>query len=467
MQIRRRLLPVLLLGMVSMTVSGWGSPPNFIIIMADDLGYGDVGCFGGTRFKTPNIDILAKEGLRFTDFHSNSPVCSPTRAALLTGRYQQRAGVDGVIYAPFDRNRHHGLQMKELTFAEVLRGSGYRTALFGKWHLGYEEQYNPTHQGFDRFSGYVSGNVDYFSHIDGAGVFDWWNQNSHSKEPGYTTQLITQHAVEFIRENQNRPFCLYIAHETPHDPYQGPGDKPVREEGSSSLLWNHREHSHAEKAYAEMMEELDRGIGQVVHEVKARGIENSTLLLFFSDNGATGPGSNGGLYGKKGTLWEGGHRVPAIAWWPGKIDAGRTTDELVMTMDLMPTLVELSGSALAPGHHLDGVSLAGILLKGRSLEERRVFWKYQEAFAMREGPWKLVLKGGTPQEQWSEYHNWAPHDDGRAVLALFNLRDDVAEKTNLVSQYPDKVAAMRSAIESWLKDINDGATVQPVKSFSR
>jgi len=450
--------------MASLTTSAREVPPNFIIIMADDLGYGDVGCYGGTRFKTPNVDSLAKEGLRFTDFHSNGAVCSPTRAALLTGRYQQRAGVDGVIYAPFDRNRHHGLQMKDLTFAEVLKGSGYRTAIFGKWHLGYEEQYNPIHQGFDLFSGYVSGNVDYVSHVDGAGVFDWWKQDKRSREPGYTTQLITQHAVEFIRENHKRPFCLYIAHETPHDPYQGPGDKPVREEGSGSLLWNHREPTHAEEAYAEMMEELDRGIGQVVAEVKARGIENRTLLLFFSDNGATGPGSNGRLYGKKGTLWEGGHRVPAVAWWPGKIDSGRVTEELAMTIDLMPTMVELSGATLPPSHHLDGISLAGTLLEGRQLDERRVFWKYREAFAMREGPWKLVLEGGPPQEQWSEYHNWAPHDDGRDGLALFNLRDDVTETTNLASEYPDKVVAMRAAIKSWLDAISDGATEQPVKS---
>ena len=464
MQIRRLVLPVLLLGMASLTVLGSASPPNFIIIMADDLGYGDVGYYGGTRFETPNIDTLAREGLRFTDFHSNGAVCSPTRAALLTGRYQQRAGVDGVIYAPFNRNRHHGLQMKELTFAEVLRESGYRTGLIGKWHLGYQERYNPIHQDFDRFSGYVSGNVDYFSHIDGAGVFDWWMQNRHSRESGYTTKLITQHAVEFIRANHDRPFCLYIAHETPHDPYQGLGDEPVRKEGSGSLLWDHREPSHAEKAYVEMMEELDRGIGRVVDEVKAQGLENDTLLVFFSDNGATGPGSNGGLYGKKGTLWEGGHRVPAIAWWPGKVAPGKATGELAMTMDLMPTMVELSGSALPLGHHLDGISLAGLLLEGEALNERRVFWKYREASAMREGLWKLVLEGGTPQEQWSGYHNWTPDDDGRSVLALFNLHDDVAESNNLAGQYPERVAAMRAAVKSWSEDISDGATVQPARS---
>jgi arylsulfatase A-like enzyme len=450
--------------MVPVTGSPPESPPNFIIIMADDLGYGDVGCYGSERFKTPHIDKLADQGLRFTDFHSNGALCSPTRAALLTGRYQQRAGIDGVIYAPFDRNRHHGLQIKELTFAEVLKDSGYRTAIVGKWHLGYEEQYNPIHQGFDRFSGYVSGNVDYFSHIDGAGVFDWWKQNSHNREPGYTTRLITRHAVEFIKENHNRPFCLYIAHESPHDPYQGPGDDPVRKEGSNRLLWNHREPRHAERAYAEMLQELDRGIGQVVEQVQVLGIANKTLLFFFSDNGATGPGSNGRLYGKKGTLWEGGHRVPAIAWWSGKIEPGRITDELATTLDLMPTIVQLSGATLPADHQLDGISLTGLLLEEQKLEERQVFWKYREAFAMREGPWKLVLEGGTPQKQWSEYHNWSPHNDGRAELALFNFIDDVREAHNLADEYPDKVDAMRSAIMSWVKDVEVGATAQPAKS---
>ncbi|CAN0487019.1 unnamed protein product, partial [Laminaria digitata] len=201
--------------------------PNFIIIMADDLGYGDISPFDGW-IHTPHLDQLAEEGMRFTDFYASGPVCSPTRAGLLTGRYQQRAGIPGVVYAAPDRNRNHGLQPGEWTFAEALREAGYATGMFGKWHLGYETKYNPIHHGFDEFRGYVSGNVDYFGHVDQAGFYDWWSQDKLINEPGYVTHLITQHALRFIEKNKDTPFVLYLPHEAPHYPFQGPDDEPFR-----------------------------------------------------------------------------------------------------------------------------------------------------------------------------------------------------------------------------------------------
>ena len=195
---------------------------------------------------------------------------SPTRAGLLTGRYQQRAGVDGVIYAALNRNRHHGLQRDEVTFTEILRQAGYMTGIAGKWHLGYESRYNPIHQGFDEFHGYVSGNVDFHTHIDGAGFFDWWHQDNRVREEGYSTHLITNHACAFIERaaELQKPFCLYVAHEAPHDPYQGPGDPPVRLPGKPGLQYNHREPAHAARAYVEMVHEMDDGVGRILETLE-------------------------------------------------------------------------------------------------------------------------------------------------------------------------------------------------------
>jgi len=441
--------------------------PNFVIIMVDDMGYGDAGCYGGTAFPTPNLDRMAAQGMRFTDFHSSGCVCSPTRAGLLTGRYQQRAGIPGVVYAAFDKNRHHGLQHSELTFAEVLRDAGYATAMFGKWHLGYEEHYNPVHQGFDRYVGYVSGNVDFHSHIDGAGVFDWWHQGMLQPEAGYTTHLITKHSCDFVRaaaKAVDQPFCLYIAHEAPHDPYQGPNDKPVRREGESKPLYNHREPAHAERAYAEMMIEMDKGVGEVLATLKSLGIDEDTFVMFFSDNGATGPGNCGGLYGMKGTLWEGGHRVPGIARWPGRIPAASETDQLACTIDVMPTLLDLAGVTSHSDCPLDGASLRGVLLNDKPMAERQLFWQYADAASMRDGDWKLILNGGNAPKKQSARHpriDWDRTPDGREEIALFNLSKDIHERTNLAQSEQTRVDQMRAAIAIWQQQVTTGATRQP------
>ena len=218
-----------LLVAVMATAAAETSKPNFIIIMADDMGYGDAGCYGG-EIPTPNLDRMAKEGMRFTDFHSSGNVCSPTRAGLMTGRYQQRAGIPGVINAdPKVGAHHHGLHPeKEITFSKLLKQAGYATAICGKWHLGYTKNFNPVHHGFDRFNGFVSGNIDFHSHYDRMGVFDWWDGLELRKEEGYSTHLITKQALDFIEKSKDGPFCLYVAHEAVHAPWQGPNDPPER-----------------------------------------------------------------------------------------------------------------------------------------------------------------------------------------------------------------------------------------------
>jgi len=416
--------------------------PNLVVIMADDLGYGELSCYGNNNYKTPHLDALARAGVRFTDYHSNGAVCSPTRAALLTGRYQQRAGVGGVIYAGFDQNRNHGLHQSETTFAESLGGAGYQNGCFGKWHLGYEKKFNPVHHGFNRFRGYVSGNIDYQSHFDRVGVYDWWEGLEHIREKGYSTHLITRHAVKFIEEHKDRPFCLYVPHEAPHTPFQGPGDPGFRVKGR--VVPEKRSAGFKKRAYREMVQEMDKGVGEIVATLKRLGLEKNTVVFFVSDNGAASFGSNGSLRGNKGQLWEGGHRVPAIASWPGRIAAGSTCDDLSIGMDIFPTLLELAGVNAPENLRLDGRSLVPSLFGKRSAGQRKLYWSAGRQQAMRDGPWKYVreLKG-------------------QKAAALYNLSSDQGEKNSLAGKDPARLASMRKDYAAWRKDVAAGATKQP------
>ncbi|MHC4167625.1 MAG: sulfatase-like hydrolase/transferase [Planctomycetota bacterium] len=411
--------------------------PNIILIMADDLGYGDIGCYGSTRIKTPNMDALAKGGMKFSDYHSNCPVCSPTRAALLTGRYQQRSGIEGVVYAK-GPTRQTGLALEETTFAEVLKEHGYATALFGKWHLGYNVEFNPARQGFDEFRGYVSGNVDFHSHIDGAGFADWWKNLRKVPEEGYTTDLITKHGVDFIERHKDEPFCLYLPHESPHSPYQGRNDPPVRLPGGKK--GKGLKGREIARAYKEMVEVMDAGIGRIVDTVKRLGLQRMTFIFFCSDNGATKSGSNGALSGHKGSLWEGGHRVPAVAYWPGRIKAGTTTDQTVLGMDLFATMVSISGAKLPAGLKLDGVDLLGMLTEDKRLPERTLFWRYRKEKAARKGPWKLLVR------------------DGKSML--FNLDDDLGEKSDLSRTERRMLKRLEDELAVWDREVSAGVELR-------
>ena len=406
--------------------AGKDDRPNVILIMADDLGYGEVGCFGSRRIKTPNIDALAAAGMRFTDYHSNGAVCSPTRAALLTGRYQQRCGIDYVVTAKGPA-RQTGMPPAETTFAEVLKGKGYVTGIFGKWHLGYNVEFNPAKQGFDEFRGYVSGNVDFHSHFDQAGIQDWWKNLEKRPEEGYVTDLITKHGIDFIERHKDEPFCLYLPHEAPHYPYQGRGDPVERLGGGKVGKKTKRE--DIPRAYKEMVEVMDEGIGRIAETVKRLGLERKTFIFFCSDNGANKNGNNKPLNGFKGSLWEGGHRVPAVAYWPGRIKAGSTSDETVLGMDVFPTMASISGAKLPAGLDLDGVDLSGLLFKGKSLPDRTLFWRYRKETAVRKGPWKLLIQGNSTK--------------------LFNLDDDLGEKKDLADDKPDVVKMLQDELAVW------------------
>ena len=424
-------------------------PPNIVVIMADDLGYGDISPYDGW-IDTPRLDRMAGDGMRFLDFHSSGNVCSPTRAGLMTGRYQQRAGIPGVLFANPARPSHDdGIEPEELTLAEALRARGYATGVFGKWHLGYRARFNPVRHGFDEFRGFVSGNIDYHSHVDTMGRADWWRDDELSAEEGYATHLVTEHALRFIERNRDRPFFLYLPHHAPHYPFQGPDDPADRTVGGE--FDPRGSVADRRRAYRDMVQEMDAGIGEVLDAIETQGIADRTLVWFFSDNGAAQWGSNGPLRGLKATDWEGGHRVPSIAVWPGRIPAGTETDQLASTLDVMPTLLSLVGPgagapAGSPGATalpvFDGVDLSAVLLSQESRPPRRLFWGADGTFwngaAVRDGPWKLVIDR---------------YDEAPGPPLLFNLDDDVGEQNDLAAVRPERVDRMLAALEAWRADV--------------
>ncbi len=438
---RRRLscLPLiaLLSGCASEGLATGESPvprPNFVVILADDLGYGDLGIYGG-GIPTPNLDALAAGGLRFTDFHSNGAVCSPTRAALVTGRYPHRAGIQGVVTAR--NHRDTGLDPRVITMAERLGEGGYATALFGKWHLGYEASFGPRVQGFDEFRGFVSGNVDYVSHIDQEGHEDWWRDDRLEADEGYATDLITDYGVDFIRRHPDEPFFLYLAHGAPHYPYQARGDPAYRRPGEPGNSGGPRRDD--EGAYAELIIALDEGVGRIVAELDSLGLSGRTLVMFLSDNGPARLGSAGPWRGGKGSVWEGGHRVPAFASWPGVVAPG-VTDQTAMGMDLLPTMLSLA-TGPAPRAELDGVDLSRLLLDGDPLPARDLLWTHGPRAALRRGPWKLVVEDPLAED---------------AIPMLFDLAIDPAEEQDIARRHPERARAMLEALRRILRELTDG-----------
>lgn len=411
--------------------------PNIILIMADDLGYGGLSSYGNKQYDTPNIDYLAENGITFTDFHANAPVCTPTRAALVTGRYQQRNGLEGVIYVQ-GKTRQTGLSPDEITIAELLGQAGYRTGIMGKWHLGYKQKYNPAHQGFDEFYGFVSGNIDYHSHYDNSGIYDWWHNTDSLYEEGYATDLITRHAVDFIRENKDRPFFLYVAHAAPHVPFQGRSDSAYRFPDKEFSYYGPVKDRQA--TYAEMVQVMDEGVGDILDALQAETLQSNTLIIFCSDNGGLDPyADNGQLRGSKTSLWEGGHRVPAIAFWPGRIEQG-ISDETVMSFDFFPTILEVADVAVPKNLKLDGVNLSPVLFGGEGLPDRDLFWRYRDQLAMRRNRWKLMI-------------------DKEDTL-LFDLHKDIAEQNNIKDQHPALVEELLSALRRWEQEVLEGVILR-------
>ena len=421
-------------------------PPNFVIILADDLGYGDLGCYGSTQNTTPHIDQLARKGLRFTDFHSNGPMCSATRAALLTGCYQHRFGKRfEAALGPHDR----GLPNEAVTIAEVLKNVGYRTGMFGKWHLGYSRQTWPHRQGFDAFIGLGSGDGDHLTQVDRYGSRDWWSNDQPLVEVGYTTDLITQHSIDFIEKNKNQPFFLYVAHLAIHFPWQGPQDLPHRKVGHdySNDKWGILPNPQNVAPHVEaMISALDQSVGKIVTKLADLGLTEKTLVIFASDNGGYlnyadshfNISSNEPLKGQKMDLEEGGHRVPAIAAWPQRIPAGSTTAATVMSMDFFPTLAGFANAPLPAHQAMDGQDLGRLLINPQlQLSPRLLFWQKGDQWAVRRGVWKLLTGASKPME-------------------LYDLSQDIGETTNLAPHHPHLVDELQAAWKAWNDQLSAG-----------
>lgn len=446
--------------------------PNLIVIMVDDMGYEGVSCFGNPYFETPEIDRLAAEGMRLTDFHSSGTVCSPTRAGLLTGRYQQRAGIEAVIHPRGDHPEHRkGLQLSETTFAERLAEAGYATGLIGKWHQGYPQNtadYHPQNHGFHEFVGYHSGNIDFISHVGDHGRHDWWYGRQEMRETGYSTHLINDHALDFVRRHAagKQPFCLYIAHEAIHNPVQVPGD-PVRRTEREWNRWNWRDASPQERIakYRGMTLPIDKGVGALRRALVELGIDRNTLVLFFSDNGPSAdfPSGSPELRGGKGSVYEGGHKVPAIAWWPGRIPMGSASDQPLISLDIMPTLLAATDVDQAPQEAgntsgaplLDGVDLSPVLLNSKQLAPRPLFWaslsnQGQRSEAMREGPWKLVVQH--PRARPGTFDN--------ETLELYRLDHDPGERRDLSASHAAVAQRMLTRLKQWYAETQKSATPQ-------
>lgn len=382
-------------------------PPNVVLIVSDDLGYSDLKPWGGVN-PSPTIEKLAREGIVFKDFHA-TPYCTPTRASMQTGRYNQRTGL---LYALPDYSTI-GLAQSEVTLAEVLKPVGYHTGLFGKWHLGVKDQFHPMRQGYDEFFGVRRGQFDHVSHMI-AGTLDWWDGYALVPTPGYDTTVLTDKAVDFIRRNKAAPFLLVVTYLAVHVPWQGPNDPA----GYSNA-------AH----YGQMITAQDEGIGRIMGELRADGLDRNTLVLFMSDNGGYGPGTNAPFRGVKGEVYEGGIRVPLLAWWPGHIPA-RTSWVIGHVIDLLPTLAAVAGAPLPAGRTIDGRSLLPVLTGlVNGLPARRLFWSQGGNDAVRDGRWKLVVVNGQTE--------------------LYDLWADKREAHNVATSNPALVGTLQAALAAW------------------
>jgi arylsulfatase A-like enzyme len=425
-----------------------GAPaPNFVVILADDLGHNDVGFNGATTIRTPHIDALAASGARFLQFYVQ-PLCSPTRAALLTGRYPMRQGLQVGVVRPWAQ---YGLPLDERTLPQALKDAGYGTFIVGKWHLGaHDPAYIPTRRGFDHHYGHYMGAIDYFTHQRDGG-FDWHRDGRTNRDEGYSTDLITQESVRIIREQpEGEPLFLYVAFNAVHAPHQ----VPAHYKQPYAALPEPR------RTYAGMVAAMDEGIGKILAALEQRHLRTNTLIIFSSDNGGPRPGQvtdNGFLRAGKGTLYEGGVCAAACAAWPGQIPSGTLIDEPIHIVDLYPTLLKLAQASLKQRLPIDGLDIWPVLSKRkRSPHDEILLNAEPQRGAIRKGDWKLVLNGHRRinEDGLLESSDENPSEDERQTgtarrrgVELFNLAKDPQEKMNLAAKRPEKVRVLRWAYE--------------------
>ena len=417
--------------------------PNIIYIVCDDLGYADLGCYGGREADfgavSPNIDRLADGGMKFTQGYANSPVCSPTRFALITMRYQYR--LRGAMEEPINSRSKGsttlGLPPEVPTLPSLLKDAGYHTALIGKWHLGYPPSFGPRRSGYDEFFGIMAGGVDYFTHCSSSGEHDLYIDEDEHHEVGYLTDVLSQRAVDHVHARAadakaGKPFMLSLHYTAPHWPWETRDDAHVASDVAKNLF---HLHGGDVQTYRRMIHHMDEGIGKLMAALRAEGLEENTLVVFTSDNGGERFSDNWPLVGGKMDLTEGGIRVPWIAHWPAAVAPGTTSTQHCMTMDWSATLLDAGGGQPHPDWPIDGVSLLGVLRDPARRFERALYWRmnHRGQRALREGDWKYLQVDG------HEY--------------LFNIARDERERANLATREPERLERMRAQWLAWNESV--------------
>jgi arylsulfatase A-like enzyme len=409
--------------------------PNVLFILADDLGYGDLSCYGRPDYQTPILDGLAKQGMRFTSAYAAAPVCTPTRCAFVTGRYPQRLPVGLEEPLKSSSGDNIGLPPEHPTIASLLKASGYDTTLVGKWHLGWKPEFGPNRHGFDEFFGILSGAADYFTHraadarggssAEGGGP-DLWQNLAPIERVGYLTDLLSDKASEIIARPHPKPFFLSLQYNAPHSPWEGPEDAAIGhlDHGPGPMI-----NGGSLKIYGAMVKSMDAGIGRVLKALERAKLDRDTLVVFTSDNGGERYSFNWPFSFQKMYLYEGGTRVPAIVRWPGTVPAGRVTDQAAITMDWTATILDVCGAAADPAFPLDGESLLPVCTGRRPAYDRELYWRITGYDAARVGSWKYLKD--------------------RSGEHLFDLATDPGEKSDLRQVHRDRFEELRRRYRAW------------------
>jgi arylsulfatase A-like enzyme len=428
--------------------------PNVVLILMDDMGYGDIGSYGVKDAKTPNLDRLAREGIRLTDAYANASNCSPTRAGFISGRYQQRYGIEWPLgSAPGDSAR--GLPVTGTSLPALLKKNGYATGLIGKWHLGDRPEFSPMAHGFDEFFGFLGGALDYYTHLRGNGKPDLYENATPVETPAYLTDEITRRSIGFVERHSSAPFFLEVAYNAVHWPFEPPGmpasgqhgaaKPPVAGDRGEALYQGPDAAVPATRRdYVRMLERADEGVGEILAELKKRGLSRNTLVIFTNDNGGEWLSRNAPLTNRKSTLWEGGIRVPLILRWPGHLPANKSSPQVAITMDLTASILSATGSAAPATYKPEGINLLPSLSGQSPVVERELFWRRLRPVlqrAVRSGRWKLVDDGGN--------------------FYLFDVAADPGERHDLTAAHPDLVHKLEAAMDAWEKDVDAGKPVPP------
>jgi len=441
--------------------------PNLILIVTDDQGYPDLGCIGSKPVLTPTLDRLAAEGVRGTSFYVTWPACTPSRGSILTGRYPQRNGLYDMVRNDMVNYGHRytpeeyavspemtlGLDVREQTIGDMLKRAGYRTGVVGKWDMGQARRFLPLQRGFDFFYGIGNNGIDYYTH-ERYGVPSMFrgNERTEADKGTYATDLFKREALRFIRESKDQPWFLYLAFNAPHgastfgsDPTDRKSREGVQAPEKYVAMYRGKVKDERLAKYYGAVTCMDEAIGEIIAHLKQSGQGDNTFLMFISDNGGSGNGGNAPLKAGKSAMWEGGLRVPFIAWWPGRVPAGKVTDEFLTSLEMLPTIAAAAGAKLLPGVKLDGFDLLPVLRGERKSPRTEMFWQRRGDKAARVGQWKWVesAKGG----------------------GLFDLSTDLAETHDLSAEKPNVLARVKGRFEAWRKEMDAAEPRGPFRDY--